>query len=271
MLLQTTPFHPHPHLHIRKRFHFPRNPSVPLRISASQNGDKEDFITRVLKQNPSQVEPKFLIGQTLYTQKQKDEAFNKSRQNRWNWLRLMPRKGEKNGVLENEEVGSEAVFLKDILREHKGKLYVPEQIFGTRLSEEEEFARDLESLPVMSLEEFRKAVENDKVKVVISKDESYGFGNFIVELKEIPGDKSLQRTKWCENGVSEFCLCLPSFFAKMVFFSLLFLLWKWVFLNVRHLFWFLFDCFLILFCDFHFLFFLYKAIVNFLMHEFLGR
>ncbi|XP_034710030.1 probable inactive ATP-dependent zinc metalloprotease FTSHI 1, chloroplastic isoform X2 [Vitis riparia] len=196
MLLQTTPFHPHPHLHIRKRFHFPRNPSVPLRISASQNGDKEDFITRVLKQNPSQVEPKFLIGQTLYTQKQKDEAFNKSRQNRWNWLRLKLRKGEKNGVLENEEVGSEAVFLKDILREHKGKLYVPEQIFGTRLSEEEEFDRDLESLPVMSLEEFRKAVENDKVKVVISKDESYGFGNFIVELKEIPGDKSLQRTKW---------------------------------------------------------------------------
>ncbi|KAL6322043.1 hypothetical protein AAG906_003187 [Vitis piasezkii] len=196
MILQTTPFHPHPHLHIRKRFHFPRNPSVPLRISASQNGDKEDFITRVLKQNPSQVEPKFLIGQTLYTQKQKDEAFNKSRQNRWNWLRLKPRKGEKNGVLENEEVGSEAVFLKDILREHKGKLYVPEQIFGTRLSEEEEFDRDLESLPVMSLEEFRKAVENDKVKVVISKDESYGFGNFIVELKEIPGDKSLQRTKW---------------------------------------------------------------------------
>ncbi|RVX00769.1 putative inactive ATP-dependent zinc metalloprotease FTSHI 1, chloroplastic [Vitis vinifera] len=172
MLLQTTPFHPHPHLHIRKRFHFPRNPSVPLRISASQNGDKEDFITRVLKQNPSQVEPKFLIGQTLYTQKQKDEAFNKSRQNRWNWLRLMPRKGEKNGVLENEEVGSEAVFLKDILRSIRGNCtcrsrYLDEVVGGGGVCS---------GLGVVAGDEFGGVSES--------------------ELKEIPGDKSLQRTKW---------------------------------------------------------------------------
>ena len=210
MLLQTTPFHPHPHLHIRKRFHFPRNTSLPLRISASQDGNKEDFITRVLKQNPSQVEPKFLIGQTLYTQKQKNEAFDKTRKNRWNWLRLKPRKGEENEFLKNGEVGSEAVFLKDILREHKGKLYVPEQIFGKCLSEEEEFDRDLESFPVMGLEEFRKADENGQVKVVISKDESYG--NFIVQLKEIPGDKNLQKTKWCEDGLSEVCSLVRRFF-----------------------------------------------------------
>lgn len=211
MLLQTTPFQPYPRLPIRKRFRFPRNISLAFRISASQNGDKEDFITKILKQNPTQVEPKFLIGETLYTQRQKDRAFNKTSQNRWNWLSLKPRKVEKSGSVENGKVGSDAVFLKDILREHKGKLYVPEQIFGARLSEEEEFDRDLESLPLMGLEQFLKAVDSDKVKLVVSKGESYGYGNFIVELKEIPGDKSLQRTKWCENGLSEFVfVCLPS-------------------------------------------------------------
>lgn len=95
----------------------------------------------------------------------------------------------------------EAVYLKDILREYRGKLYVPEQIFGTKLSEEEEFDKNLEALPRMSFEEFQKAMKSDKVKLLTSQEDngvSYvnGYRDLIVELKEIPGDKRLHRTKW---------------------------------------------------------------------------
>ncbi|XWS38213.1 hypothetical protein CRYUN_Cryun19dG0111300 [Craigia yunnanensis] len=53
----------------------------------------------------------------------------------------------------------------------------------------------------MSLGDFRKAMKNDKVKLLTSKEVSVvsyvgGYGDFVVDLKDIPGDKSLQRTKW---------------------------------------------------------------------------
>ncbi|KAK0586954.1 hypothetical protein LWI29_015150 [Acer saccharum] len=162
----------------------------------------EDFVTRVLKENPSQVEPKYLVGQKLYTLKEKQ---NIGRTNDLGVLQILAEKLKLRG--ESKEVSgnrneSGNVYLKDILREYKGKLYVPEQVFGDELSEEEEFDKNVKELPEMSVEDFRKYMKNDKVKLLTSKEAVNGvavmndYRDFVVDLKEIPGDKSLQRTKW---------------------------------------------------------------------------
>lgn len=161
--------------------------------------EKDDFVTRVLKENPSQVEPKFLIGDKLYTLKEKENLCYKSGDSDDGLFGLFKRFSKKNG---EEAVGSrnenEDVYLKDLLREYRGKLYVPEQVFGQNVSEEEEFNRNVDGLPRMSLEDFLKAMRSDKVKMLrfVEENGASWFRDFVVELKEIPGDKSLQRTKW---------------------------------------------------------------------------
>ncbi|KAJ7945062.1 ATP-dependent zinc metalloprotease FtsH [Quillaja saponaria] len=170
--------------------------------SSGTTGD--DFVSKVLKENPSQVEPKYLIGKKLYTLKEKENLSKKLDAGLLDILakRLtFKAKSTKEKDDGQSVLGSEAVYLKDILREYKGKLYVPEQIFGTGLSEEEEFDKNLDSLPRMSFEDFQKAMRSGKIKLLTSKeDKSVLYGNgyreFVVDLKEIPGDKSLQRTKW---------------------------------------------------------------------------
>lgn len=166
---------------------------------------EDDFVTRVLKENPSQVEPKFLVGNKLYTLKEK-ENFSKSFDVRISEilkrlnLKALVKEQKKNADNQVEnDVSSGPVFLKDILKEYKGKLYVPEQIFGVNLSEEEEFDRNLEDLPKMSFADFQKAMKSKKIKLLTSKEVnavSHGYRDFIVDLKEIPGDKKLHRTKW---------------------------------------------------------------------------
>lgn len=154
-------------------------------------------MTRVLKENPSQVEPRYRVNGKLYNPKER-EGLSKGGEARRGAFEFIKRKTEK----EKSEDVNESVYLSDILREYKGKLYVPEQVFGQELSEEEEFEKSVKELPKMSLEDFRKAMENDKVKLLTSKEEasgvsySGGYRDFIVDLKEIPGVKSLQRTKW---------------------------------------------------------------------------
>jgi len=109
--------------------------------------------------------------------------------------RLNPTKPQSKS--ESEVSGERnSVYLKDLLKEYRGKLYVPEQIFGSELSEEEEFNRNVNELPGMSIEEFRKAWSNDKVRLITSKGGRGGNRDFVVDLKEIPGDKSLHTTKW---------------------------------------------------------------------------
>ncbi|KAF6170531.1 hypothetical protein GIB67_031939 [Kingdonia uniflora] len=61
------------------------------------------------------------------------------------------------------------VYLKDILREYKGKLYVPEDVFKANLSEEEEFDRNLEELPKLGFDYLVNVLECDKVKMLTSK------------------------------------------------------------------------------------------------------
>lgn len=209
-----------------KRFNFTRNPRTPLFFlhrkrfapclaisnssdspSKSSGGDEaagDDFVTRVLKENPSQLEPRYLIGDKLYTSKEKEYLSRKSEVGVFDSVVKWLNSRKKNEAIEGRNEGgtrSEAVYLQDILREYKGKLYVPEQVFNTELSEEEEFDRNIEALPKMSFEDFQKAMESDKVKLLTSKESivvSYGnrFRDFIVDLREIPGEKSLQRTKW---------------------------------------------------------------------------
>uniref|UniRef100_A0A3Q7HUK3 AAA+ ATPase domain-containing protein n=1 Tax=Solanum lycopersicum TaxID=4081 RepID=A0A3Q7HUK3_SOLLC len=199
------------HRNFRKRSHFYHSPYAILgkwrsNSKSSEEGasNNEDFVTRVLKENPSQVEPKYLIGNKLYTLKEKEDLGKKGLLN-GGVLEILKRlniKGMvKNGSDEGSLMKSGDVFLKDILREYKGKLYVPEQIFGANLSEEEEFEKNVEDLPKMSLKDFQKYMKFDKIKLLTFKEDtgaSLGLGSrdFIVELKEMPGEKSLQRTKW---------------------------------------------------------------------------
>ncbi|MBA0583841.1 probable inactive ATP-dependent zinc metalloprotease FTSHI 1, chloroplastic [Gossypium raimondii] len=167
----------------------------------------DDFVTRVLKENPSQVEPRYLVGNKIYTLKEKDDL---RKGNNLGLIEILKKKLNTKSKSKSETIGGEResetsendyVYLNDILREYKGKLYVPEQIFGAELSEEEEFEKNLEELPKMSLEDFRKAMKSDKVKLLTSKEVSGvsyvgRYWDFVVDLEDIPGDKSLQRTKW---------------------------------------------------------------------------
>ncbi|KAF6140822.1 hypothetical protein GIB67_042235 [Kingdonia uniflora] len=176
-------------------------------IVCSSNSDSDDFVTRVLKDNPCQIEPRFLVGDKFYTLKEK-ENLNKS--SNVGILQIAKRVFEKlktKGGFERDGVGEEKggslgpVYLKDILREYKGKLYVPEDVFKANLSEEEEFDRNLEELPKLGFDDLMNVLECDKVKMLTSKAVNgianfYEYRDFIVELKDIPGEKSLQRRKW---------------------------------------------------------------------------
>nr|QKY65108.1 AAA-type ATPase family protein [Passiflora pittieri] len=164
---------------------------------------KDDFMTRTLKENPSQVEPRYLIGEKFYTLKAKEDL-NKNQMVGFVEFFLKKLNFDAKPEKERNESlneGGKAVYLKDILREYQGKLYVPEQVFIAELSEEEEFDRNLEVLPKMSFEDFKKAMKSEKVKLLTSKELkgstlANGHRDFIVDLKEIPGEKSLHRIKW---------------------------------------------------------------------------
>lgn len=172
--------------------------SGPSRSGEASNPAADDFVTRVLKENPSQVEPRYRAGDKLYNQKEREDLSKGG--SATGAFEFIKRKLDSKTEMEKEssEIGDESVYLSDLLREYKGKLYVPEQVFGPALSEEEGFEKSVEELPKMSLEDFRKAMKNDKVKLLTSKEASGANDSrdFIVDLKEIPGVKSLQRTKW---------------------------------------------------------------------------
>lgn len=170
------------------------------------NSDTEDFVTRVLEENPSQVEPRFQIGDKVYTSTERENL--KKNKYRFGALEVLKRLKLKDKVRINEaseENGGRNlegnVYLNDILREYRGKLYVPEQMFGVNLSEEEVFDRNIEALPKMSYEEFVKFMVKDKVKLLSFKEQSGivsgdEMRDFIVELKDTPGEKSLHQIQW---------------------------------------------------------------------------
>uniref|UniRef100_A0A0C9RJ12 TSA: Wollemia nobilis Ref_Wollemi_Transcript_15166_3734 transcribed RNA sequence n=1 Tax=Wollemia nobilis TaxID=56998 RepID=A0A0C9RJ12_9CONI len=97
-----------------------------------------------------------------------------------------------------EEASSKPVYLKDLLRQYKGELYVPEEAFKFHASEFDEFHKSLETLPQMTIEDFCKAARANQVEMVTSRARwgNNQYHDFIVELKEDPGEQSLQRKKW---------------------------------------------------------------------------
>ncbi|XP_068665190.1 probable inactive ATP-dependent zinc metalloprotease FTSHI 1, chloroplastic [Aristolochia californica] len=170
--------------------------------NARDSGD--DFVTRVLKENPSQVEPRYLVGNRFYTLSEKEKLSKLPTQGPVHLVKRLLGKSsfsdEKSGS-DSKGESTDPVYLKDILREFKGKLYVPEEAFKVNLSEEEEFDRNLEVLPKMSFDDLQKFLKRDKIKLLTSKSMAgvsadYGYRDFVVDLKEIPGDRTLQRTKW---------------------------------------------------------------------------
>lgn len=171
-------------------------------VNVDLNEKKDDFVTRVLKENPSQVEPKYLIGNKLYTLKEKETLSYKSTNSGDElfglFKKLWKKKVEEALSRDESSVGIDDVYLKDILREYRGKLYVPEQVFGQNVSEEDEFNQNVGDLPRMNLEDFLKAMRSDKIKLLsfVENNGASWFRDFVVELKEIPGDKTLQKTKW---------------------------------------------------------------------------
>ncbi|KAL8262477.1 hypothetical protein R6Q59_023826 [Mikania micrantha] len=169
--------------------------------SASATSVQDDFVTRVLKENPSQVEPKYKIGDKLYTLKEKENLGKKGYDGNGalDIIKRLNLKGLNDNRSRDGVDYSQDVHLNDILRKFKGKLYVPEQIFVEELSEEAEFNREFELLPRMSFDDLQKTVRTNMTKFMTFKDDdkvAYGHKDLIVELKEIPGDKNLQRTKW---------------------------------------------------------------------------
>lgn len=186
--------------------------------SANSGAGDEDFVTRVLRENPSQIEPKYLIGDKLYTLKEKEslsrKGFNEGIwgiMNKLNLKALVSGSAKESGSESNYAKPETEVYLKDLLREYKGKLYVPEQVFVSNLSEEDEFDKNVKELPKMNYEDFRKYMESDKVKLVTFKEDGgvpYGdsvYRDFVVDLKDIPGETSLHKTKWSVEYINVCC------------------------------------------------------------------
>lgn len=168
----------------------------------NRSGGDEDFITRVLRENPSQVEPKYLVDDRFVTLREKQSA---SKDEIFRLSKLVKRlfaggEGTRGGDVKRGD-SSNPVYLKDLLREFKGNLYVPEEVFRESLSEEEQFEKDLKELPVMSYEDFQKHLKADKIKLLTSRSAAgvspqIGYRDFIVELKDIISNKTLQKTRW---------------------------------------------------------------------------
>ncbi|KAG9448252.1 hypothetical protein H6P81_014380 [Aristolochia fimbriata] len=180
-----------------------RQSSSDAGLNADSNNPRDsgdDFVTRVIKENPCQVEPRYLVGNRFYTLSEK-EKLRKSPAQLVKRLLEKSDVGDEEGVTDRKGESTNPVYLKDILREFKGKLYVPEEAFKASLSEEEEFDRNLEVLPKMSFDDLEEFLKRDKIKLLISKSTAgvladIGYRDFVVELKEMPGDKTLQRTTW---------------------------------------------------------------------------
>ncbi|CAI5486273.1 unnamed protein product, partial [Closterium sp. Naga37s-1] len=93
------------------------------------------------------------------------------------------------------------VYLKDLLREFKGELVVPEEAFAPRVVETTAFERALADAPPMSAAEFLGFAEKKQVKLVTSRglkrrDGRFEYWDVLVQLKEVPGDSALQTNTW---------------------------------------------------------------------------
>ncbi|XP_024522811.1 probable inactive ATP-dependent zinc metalloprotease FTSHI 1, chloroplastic [Selaginella moellendorffii] len=166
------------------------------RISAAQASD--DFMTQILRENPSRVERKCLSGDRMLSLKE----WRLQRVPLWSKLlakieplvekaREVRPQEKKTPETTSQAAKGRSVFLPDLLRAYKGNLYVPEEIFMGHVAEAEEFAREFAELPVMIFQDFVNVMQSDQVAQIKSKGTQ-----FIVELKELSGERSAQAQKW---------------------------------------------------------------------------
>ncbi|XP_057854077.2 probable inactive ATP-dependent zinc metalloprotease FTSHI 1, chloroplastic isoform X1 [Cryptomeria japonica] len=192
--------------------------SLPPRGKSNiRSGNKsEDYISRLLRERPSLAEPKFLKGDKIYTQSEIEEKknwFGKRFSTALNEIfsKLASKEIKDTQIKEEEQRGIgedtdkeaplRAVYLKDLLRQYKGRLYVPEEAFDFQTSEIDEFNSNLKTLPEMRFDEFCKLMKANQIGMLTSRaspniDGSYGYHDFIVDLKEIPAALRLQKTTW---------------------------------------------------------------------------
>lgn len=176
-----------------------------------------DFATQVLKSIPCQVESKYLVDGELLTLREKElrrvspwKRFISSLK-RHSLERLanssaeVPQKepGEPVQEATKEEQSShtkKTVYLSDLLREYKGELYVPEEVFVRSTSDLDAFERELEVLPIMKGEDFLRAVKANQVNMVTSKGAlgpgKFVYRDFVVILNPVPGEEELHQTRW---------------------------------------------------------------------------
>lgn len=199
----------------------------------------EDYISRLLREKPSEIEQKFLIGDKFYTSRERENlkaSVQKRIKNAFSEFasKLVPidiqfqerirngfseftskllskdiketqqseekQHGASSGDIDNE-IPSNAVYLKDLLRQYKRELYVPEEAFKFHTSEMGEFNSRLETLPKMHLEDFLKAMRANQIEMLTSRavqnpEGVYVYRDFIIDLKELPAEKSSQRKNW---------------------------------------------------------------------------
>ncbi|KAK9698446.1 hypothetical protein RND81_08G105000 [Saponaria officinalis] len=173
----------------------------PPSFSCNSTPDSKDFVTRVLKDNPTQVEPRFKVGHDIYTLTQRHNlhkpSFDPDLFTRLNFKRTTTTTEDDTKITDNNNKNNKNVYLNDILREFRGKLYVPDNIFASNLSEEDDFDRNFKALPQMSYDEFVKFMRTSKVKLLTVKELSgNGVSHFIVDLKPTSADNASHITKW---------------------------------------------------------------------------
>eukprot|EP00252_Welwitschia_mirabilis_P004662 TRINITY_DN1495_c0_g1_i1.p1 TRINITY_DN1495_c0_g1~~TRINITY_DN1495_c0_g1_i1.p1 ORF type:complete len:973 (+),score=228.50 TRINITY_DN1495_c0_g1_i1:371-3289(+) len=186
--------------------------------------NSEDFISRVLRTNPAELEIFDVKDGNLYTRPVKrsdrssvsrptgegdktkgvlDQVINKFR----HIVKKVPRQ-ETDAVIKTESKREDAkpVYLEDLLRQHRGQLYVPEEAFKFRVPDTDEFNTNFESLTQMSKEEFLKAAKKNQIKMltsrtVLSLDRVPKYHNFIVEFKDPTKEKRAMSLTTEEAGV----------------------------------------------------------------------
>ncbi|KAL3680757.1 hypothetical protein R1sor_023713 [Riccia sorocarpa] len=202
-----------------------------------------DLITRILTEKPSQVEQKYKVGDEFYTLKQKmhlqtplwkkalsaigstdfSRYFGTTREEEQiheeGAERSTPDQEAGTTSASEESVDSKpleslaketasTVYLSDLLRQYKGDLFVPEEAFADRKSELQAFNKELESLPEMTFDDFWKTMKANQVELLTSRGIStprggYVYWDFVVQLKDIPGDKTLHHTRWAMHLTEE--------------------------------------------------------------------
>ncbi|KAL2621719.1 hypothetical protein R1flu_001924 [Riccia fluitans] len=199
-----------------------------------------DLITRILTEKPSQVEQKYKVGDEFYTLKQKMQLqtplwkkalsaiastdfsryFGTAEGQRKDSVEIRDESSERAAPeqeagttpVREESVDSKlsvpsgedtanTVYLSDLLRQHSGNLFVPEEVFSERISEVQGFNKELESLPEMTFDDYWKAMKANQVELLTSRgiatpSGGYVYWDFVVQLKDIPGEETLHRTRW---------------------------------------------------------------------------